>query len=125
MAVNMDLDKEMLFAFPLFIIAVGANLEIFSLGIGFLTDELFVLGNASITVARVVAIGSIGYIIVNRDESIRDTKGVDIWIVYATIGLILTPPFMPVLENTLVSPGIAFFAFIGQIMGFFLASALN
>jgi hypothetical protein len=127
MVVTIDLDKELFVALPIFIIAVVMNLEILQPpnGLEILTQELYAFGSASFTVSRIAAIGALVFILVNRDVSLSETKGVDVWIVYATIGLIVTPPFVQAFQETLAEPGINILALIGQVMGFAIASALN
>jgi len=83
------------------------------------------VGNATITLGRLVSIASIVFVLINRDASLRETNGVDLWIVYATIGLTIAPPLFPALQDTIAAAPAAIITFTVQSTGFMLVSYLN
>jgi len=83
------------------------------------------VGNATLTIGRVVSIASLLAVVVNRDAPLQETSGIDLWIVYATIGLVIAPPIFPALENTLAQQPAALIAFTVQSTGFLLVSYIN
>ncbi|MCW8172804.1 hypothetical protein D8S78_13325 [Natrialba swarupiae] len=56
---------------------------------------IFEQGNVELTVGRIVSLASLLFVLVSRDASLSDTRGIDVWIVYATVGLIVAPPLFP------------------------------
>lgn len=86
---------------------------------------LLEFGNATLTIGRLVSIATLLAVFVYRDEPLQDTEGVDLWIVYATIGLVVAPPLFPALESTLASTPAALFAFTVQSTGFLLVDYIN
>jgi hypothetical protein len=127
MAQGYDIDLEMLL---IVVFAWGAGT---SLGLVDSTilpfvnagDVLFEFGNASVTLGRIASIGSLLAVFVHRDAPLSNTKGVDLWIVYATIGLVVAPPLFPALKDTLAATPAAFIAFTVQSTGFLLVSYIN
>jgi hypothetical protein len=96
-----------------------------------LRDGLFTIGAgtgdpATITLGKVVALGALaGTIATNRTDFSRLT-GVEMWVAIATIGLVLSPPFVPLLEFLLRSNMIAgSVALVIQAGGFFTISYLG
>ncbi|QGN05842.1 hypothetical protein Hrd1104_00075 [Halorhabdus sp. CBA1104] len=88
-------------------------------------DVIWELGNASITLGRLASIGSLLAVFLHRDAPLSDTKGIDLWIVYATIGLVLAPPLFPAFADTLAQMPAALIAFTVQSTGFLLVSYIN
>lgn len=88
-------------------------------------QTLFEFGNATITIGRIASIGTLLGVFAHRDAPLRETSGVDLWIVYATIGLVVAPPLFPALENTLAAQPAALIAFTVQSTGFLLVSYIN
>ena len=129
MAGNADLSfqREVWLIIP-FSIGVAASLGMISTDIvPFIDmgDVLFEFGNIEFTLGRGVAVVCLLAVFFNRDVGFADTSGIDLWIVYATIGLILAPPLFPALEGTLAQQPAAFLAFAVQTTGFTLVSYLN
>lgn len=82
-------------------------------------------GNIELSLARIVAVACLLAVFLNRDIGFTDTDGVDLWIVYATIGLVLAPPLFPAFESTLAQQPAALLSFAVQTTGFTLVSYLN
>jgi hypothetical protein len=87
--------------------------------------ELLTFGNATITIGRLASIGSLIAVFVWRDAPLSDTSGIDAWIVYATIGLVVAPPLFPAFADTLAQTPAAVIAFTVQSTGFLLVSYIN
>jgi hypothetical protein len=124
---EMDIDLEMLLILPF---SWGAAVSLGLVGdeiIPFISasEVLFTAGNASITVGRIVSILALGAVFYNRDASITDTSGIDAWIVYATVGLLVAPPLFPAFQETLASGIAGLIAFTVQSTGFLLVSYIN
>lgn len=123
-----EMDLEMLLLVP-FSLGTLASLGLIESNIIPLVDlgsELINLGNASITLGRGLAIASLFGVLVNRDSDLIDEMGaVEVWIVYATVGLILAPPFFPILESTFAESAAGVGAFLVQAAGFTLVSYIN
>lgn len=88
-------------------------------------ETIVQLGNANITLGRLVSIATIAAVLVNRDATLQETHGVDAWIVYATIGLTVAPPLFPALQSTIAAAPAAIITFTVQSTGFMLVSYLN
>ena len=88
-------------------------------------QTIWEFGNATITAGRLASIGSLIFVFVHRDAPLSSTKGIDLWIVYATVGLVIAPPLFPALQDTLASQPAALLAFTVQSTGFMLVSYLN
>jgi len=122
-----DLDLEMLLI-VVFAWGAGTSLGLVSDNIvPFINagEVLFEAGNASITFGRIASIGSLLFVFFYRDAPLSDTSGIDAWIVYATIGLVIAPPLFPAFQDTLASQPAAFIAFTVQSTGFMLVSYIN
>lgn len=124
---EMDIDLEMLLILPF---SWGAAVSLGLVGdeiIPFISasETLFTAGNASITVGRIVSILALGAVFYNRDASLTDTSGIDAWIVYATVGLLVAPPLFPAFQETLASGIAGLIAFTVQSTGFLLVSYIN
>jgi len=88
-------------------------------------QTVWTAGNLTFSIGAVVAVAALLFVLLHRDASIKDTSGVDAWIVYATIGLVLAPPLFPALQDTLAQTPAALVAFSVQNYGFGIASWLN
>lgn len=88
-------------------------------------EVIFQFGNSAITIGRIASILSLLFVFFYRDAPLTDTAGIDLWIVYATIGLTLAPPLFPGFADTLASQPAALIAFTVQSTGFLLVDYLN
>lgn len=86
---------------------------------------VFEAGNATFTIGRLVSIATLLFVFFYRDAPLSDTDGIDLWIVYATIGLVIAPPLFPALESTIASQPAALIAFTVQSTGFLLVDYVN
>ncbi|WP_152415916.1 hypothetical protein [Halovivax asiaticus] len=124
---DMSFQREVWLIIP-FSMAVAVSLGMLSTDLVPFIDLgqiLFEFGNIEFSLARGIAVACLLAVFVNRDVGFADTSGVDLWIVYATIGLILAPPLFPALQGTLAEAPAAFAAFGVQTTGFTLVSYLN
>ncbi|MCU4716807.1 hypothetical protein [Halapricum hydrolyticum] len=122
-----DVDLEMLL---IIVFAWGAGTSL-----GLIQDQiipfidagaaLFDFGNATITLGRLASIASLVAVFVWRDAPLSETSGIDLWIVYATIALVVAPPLFPAFQDTLAQAPAAFIAFTVQSTGFLLVSYIN
>lgn len=89
-------------------------------------ELVYEVGAVEVSLGSVVAIASLIAIFVNRNVSLQDTQGIDLWILYATGALTLAPVFPALVEDVFVAHEIAaFVAFTVQSVGFLAISYLN
>jgi hypothetical protein len=122
-----SLDLELLLIIP-FSIGAAASLGMVQTDIFPIIDlgeVIFSTGNIELTAGRIMSILSLAAVAIHRDASILDTKGIDLWILYATIGMVLVPPFVPALSETLAQQPAAIIAFTVQSTGFAFISYTN
>jgi hypothetical protein len=122
-----QIDTEVLLIIPF---SIGAAASLGLVGTDILPfvnlgDTLLTTGSIDWTIGRGTALVSLIAVLVNRDASVFDTGGIDLWVAYATIGLVLAPPFLPALESTLAEQPAAIIAFVVQSIGFTLVSWSN
>lgn len=123
-----EFDTETYILFPLFALGTGATLGLIGTDIlPFidLGDTLLTTGGIEWTYGRVLSAGVLIYVLFNRQASISDTSGIDLWATYATLGLIVAPPFFPAFADTLAQQPAAWIAFVGQSIGFAVVTYLN
>lgn len=124
-----EFDTELFVFAPLFILGSLASLSLIEadvLPIIDLGDTFLELGDVRFTFGRVLAIGGLAGVLINRDTELFDNLGaIEIWVVYATVGLIIAPPFFPIFADTLAQTPAAIIAFITQSAGFTLVSYIN
>lgn len=107
--------------FPLYIIACAVALGL--LGSTFMGVDLAASfdfgGGHSISVANLAAIGMLGYVAYTNDwDGGAVFNGIQGWLVIATVGLLIAPPFYPVLADTLLEGFAAIVALVVQAGGF-------
>jgi hypothetical protein len=123
------LDKTWFLLYPIFALGSAASLGIVQVDIlPFLNMGDVVLDPAGVefTVGRLMGVGALLAVAIDRDASITDSLGVvEIWIVYVTVGLLIAPPFLPILQNTLVGGFAGTVAFIVQSIGFTAVEYMN
>lgn len=124
---KLTIDKETWIAVPLFTLGAASTLGLISptlLGID-LGQTLFGLNGVEFSISRAISIVALGIVLFNRDIAWGKLGGIDIWVVYVTIGLIIAPPFFPIFEDTMLQAPYAVVAFLIQTMGITLASYIN
>ena len=124
----MSFDTETYLLFPAFALGTGATLGLISADfIPFINlgDVVLEFGTIEWTVGRVIAAIALLAVLFNRQASITDTKGIDLWVTYATLGLILAPPFFPAFADTLAQQPASWIAFTVQSVGFAIVTYVN
>lgn len=122
-----DWDLELLLIIP-FSFGAAASLDLIAtdiLPIIDLGETLFAEGNIEFTAGRIIAVLSLLAVFINRDASLRETAGIDLWVTYATIAMVLVPPLVPALADTLAQQPAAILAFTVQGLGFTIISWSN
>jgi hypothetical protein len=107
--------------FPVFIICAAVSLGILSSTmLGFDLGATYNLGAGhGFSVANLLAIASLGYVAYTNDWSGGVAwKGIQGWLIVATIGLLIAPPFLPLLQNTLAETPAGLLALAVQAGGF-------
>jgi hypothetical protein len=124
---NLNLDGEDLYAAPLFVLGSLTSLELIdSTWFGFdLAAELMSLGGASISVAQIMSAAALMYVLYTNDLDFTGLTGVNLWLVYVTIGLVFAPPFYEPLSQLITTRVGAVFAFLAQTTGFTVISYLK
>jgi hypothetical protein len=79
----------------------------------------------SFTIANLGAILTLGYVAYTNDWDGAALTGTQIWVVIATVGLIVAPPFYPPLAETLAGSTAAMIALLIQIGGYVTFSFLG
>jgi len=123
-----ELDTETYLLYPLFALGAAATLGLVQtdlLPFIDLADTFAEMGGITWTYGRVLSAASLIAVMVNRQASIRETSGVDLWVAYATLGLVIAPPFFPALSDTLAQQPASWVAFIVQSIGFAIVTYLN
>jgi len=124
----MSFDTETYVLFPVFALGTGATLGLIStdfLPFLDLGEVVLEFGTISWSVGRILATLALFAVLFNRQASITDTRGVDLWVTYATLGLILAPPFFPAFAETLAEQPASWIAFTVQSVGFAIVTYVN
>jgi hypothetical protein len=124
----MSFDTETYLLFPAFALGTGATLGLISADfVPFINlgDVVLEFGTIEWTVGRVIAALALLAVLFNRQASITDTRGIDLWVTYATLGLILAPPFFPAFAETLAEQPASWIAFTVQSVGFAIVTYVN
>lgn len=130
MAIETDLDNELLL-YPVFGIATAVSLGLVETATipvfgDFLGDIVFTTGDIEWSIARSISLGSLLFVLLNRDRSLSETRGIDLYLTYATIALIVAPPFVGTLEELLGTGGFAaIIAWIAQSYAYAAISFVN
>ncbi|WP_436934987.1 hypothetical protein [Halovenus marina] len=126
---QLEIDRETYLIYPLFALGAAATLGIVSTDIlpwVDLGETVLTFGTIDWTLGRLVSIGALVAVIVNRDAPIADALGaLELWVFYATVGLILAPPFFPAFAETLAARPASFIAFTVQSIGFVVITYIN
>lgn len=124
---RMELDRELIFGMPVFVVGSLVSLGIIGstvVGID-LGQMLYSTSGIELTYARAMSVAALAYVYLNRDISFGDFGGVDLWVVYATVGMVIAPPLFPAFADTLAQRPAAIIAFLVQTAGFTLVSYVN
>lgn len=127
-SVNLDIDDEIYVIVPLYMVSLFylfLDSNIWKPVDDVFKSIVYTHEHIEVTFALIVAVACLLFIIVHRDRTLRETKGIDVWVVYATIGILVTPPFVPMFEEVLATTPANIFAFWSALIGIFIASALN
>jgi ABC-type uncharacterized transport system permease subunit len=122
-----ELDWEMVLIIP-FSLGAAASLGLIQgniLPVIDLGETIFQEGDIEFTAGRIISILALLTVGINRDAPLTSTGGIDLWIVYATAALVLTPAFVPALESTLAEQPAAIVSFSVQSLGFTFVSKTN
>lgn len=124
---DLSLDGNDLFAAPLFVLGSLVQLELVNNSwFGFdLLGEVMSFGSASVSVAQVLSMGALLYVLYTNDLDFGGLTGVNLWLVYVTIGLVFAPPFYEPLGDLLTTQAGALIAFLAQTTGFTIISYLK
>lgn len=111
------------------LVSVGLLSQSTILGIDLLTPLYsFSAGSSTVTVtvAMVASLAILAGTAISNDWDASVRSGITFWAVVATVGLIIMPPFMPLVES-LISSSFAggVVAFVVQMMGFASVSYLQ
>lgn len=123
-----QIDTETYVLFPVFALGTAASLGLVQTDVLpwiDLGEILLETGTIEWTIGRALAAASLVAVLVNRQASLRETAGVDLWVAYATMGLVLAPPFFPAFADTLASQPAGIIAFVVQSIGFAVVTYLN
>lgn len=123
----MELDRELWLAIPLFTLGAAVSLGLVSgelFGFDF-SRTLIETNGLGFSIARLASLGALTLVVVSRETGITEISGVEAFAVYATVGLILAPPFLPVVSGTLLEAPWSFVAFVMQTVGITVVSFLN
>lgn len=125
-----ELDTETYVLYPLFALGISTSLGLISADIIPIIDlgeTALSIGGTELTFGRLLALGTIVAVFANRDDgfSLDAFGALEVWAVYATVGLIVAPPFFPGLQETLAGGAAGFVSFTVTSIGFALISWMN
>lgn len=91
------------------------------------TQSLFSLGpETQISYATVVAIAAIALVLWTNKPQLDVYGGIQAWVVIVTIGLILAPPFVPLISNWMAAePWLGIVSFLLQTTGYTVVSFMG
>lgn len=113
---------------PIFVAASMISLGLIDsqwFGIDFASSVMSFSGDGqttTITLATVISLAVMGYAYYTNRQDRSSLEQVEIWIVAATVALILVPPFVPVLSEFLSGDFPAFVALLVQAGGYYSLS---
>lgn len=129
---DMAIDGEDLIALPVFMIGSMGQLGFLSLSIaGFsLSDVLYSFSadgyTTQISIGLILSLAALAYVLWTNDLGWRGWSAMQIWLVITVIWLVLSPPFVPIMQTLLLgSEWGAFGAFVLQTVGYTTLSYLG
>jgi len=125
---QLSIDKELWLVVPLFSVGAAVSLGIVSSNLAGLFDLQTVLigfNGVDFSVARIMSLVALIIAVVNRDAGFTDLGALDVWAVWVTAGLVISPPFLPLVQGTLVEGPFSILAFIVQTLGITIVSYVN
>jgi len=123
-----QVDREAYLLLPVFIAGSASTVGLIAsdfLQVIDLSTVVFSTVNIEWTLGRIIAVGALGVVTFHRDASIRETRGFDLWIMWATLGFLLAPPFFPVLAEYLHETPAGVVSFVVTGIGFSIISFKN
>jgi hypothetical protein len=125
---QLSVDKELWLVVPVFSIGAAVSLGIVSSNLAGLLDLQRVLigfNGVDFTIARTMSLVALIIAVVNRDTGFTDLGALDAWAMWVTAGLVSAPPFLPLVEGTLVEGPFSILAFVVQTLGITIVSYVN
>lgn len=126
--VDLDLDAEMAAVIPVYLIAIlyiFIDPTVYEPLDSFMNNVIWEKDYIVLSYAAIIALLCLGAIVVNRDRSLRDTKGIDVWIVWLTTALILAPVSPIILDGVITGAPVNIIALVSALLGIMVASAMN
>jgi hypothetical protein len=122
-----QIDPLDLAALPLFLFGSLFELGLvdFSLGGVSLSETVFALGGTDISLAVILMLGALGAVIYTNEWEFDADGGITTWVVVATLGLIIAPPFVPALSEFLAQDIAASAALLVQTAGYTIVSYMG
>lgn len=117
---------------PFFVLASGVQADLFDLVLfGFdFASVIVTLGSGTgaveITAARIIAVAAVLVAFASNKPDFDQMGAIETWVAIATIGLVLAPPFAPVLGDLITGHTVAgIVALVIQAGGFYSISYLG
>jgi len=122
---KIDLNDSVVSPFFVISAAVAVSLVDFTIwGVDF-SSPLLSFGSVTISIAKAISIMALGTAFITNRPSFGKMGGVETWIALTTIGLVLFPPFFPILDSVLQHTSAALVSVIIQAGGFYSLSYLG
>ena len=120
MSTSMRVNLHDYLLLPVYVICIAVALGLITSDpMGFdLGQAVWESGDHYLSIANLGALATLAYVAYSNDWSNAHLSSVQIWIIIATVGLIIAPPFFPVLEGTLTETPAALVAAGIQIGGY-------
>ena len=130
--VNGKIDLNDAVVSPFFVIASGVQASLFSMTLfGFdFASVILTLGSGAaaveITAARIIAVAAVLVALASNQPEFDKMGLIETWTAIATIGLVLAPPFTPMLADLITSSSVwGLLALVIQSAGFYSISYLG
>lgn len=118
-----------LLAMPIFILGSLVSLGFISgfviLGFDPAATLVTLPGQTAISVSNLISIAALGFVIYTNGPEWSLDGGFQVWMFWVGVGLIVSPPFIPMIDAILGGTVAAFFAFIVQSFSYTYASYLG